>query len=122
MLKALETGVKGGVWFSLMDKVYSRANLRAAFKRVKANRGAAGVDHISVTQFEANLDKELEKLHKSLKNGTYEPQGIRRKYIDKLGSSEQRPLGIPTVRDRVVQTALRHVVEPIFEATFADHS
>jgi len=122
MLKALETGVKGGVWFSLMDKVYSRANLRAAFKRVKANRGAAGVDHISVTQFEANLDKELEKLHKSLKNGTYEPQGIRRKYIGKLGSSEQRPLGIPTVRDRVVQTALRHVVEPIFEATFADHS
>jgi len=57
MLKALETGVKGGVWFSLMDKVYNRANLRAAFKRVKANRGAAGVDHISVTQFEASLDE-----------------------------------------------------------------
>lgn len=122
MLKALETGVKGGVWYSLMDKVYSRRNLRASFARVKANGGAAGVDHVTVEQFEAHLDEELERLHDSLKEGTYRPQGIRRSYIDKPGSREKRPLGIPTVRDRVVQTALRNVLEPIFEETFAEQS
>ncbi len=122
MLKALETGVKGGAWFSLMDKVYGQRNLGAAFAKVKANRGAAGVDHVTVEQFDKRLDEELERLHDSLKNGTYRPQGIRRSYIDKPGSREKRPLGIPTVRDRVVQTALRNVLEPIFEETFAVRS
>ncbi len=122
MLKALETGVKGGAWFSLMDKVYGRCNLGAAFAKVKANRGAAGVDHVTVEQFDKRLDEELERLHDSLKNGTYRRQGIRRSYIDKPGSREKRPLGIPTVRDRVVQTALRNVLEPIFEETFAVRS
>lgn len=122
MLKALETGVKGGKWFSLMDKVYSRRNLRAAFRKVKANGGAAGIDHVSVKHFEKNLDQELDRLHESLKSGAYRPQGIRRKYIDKPGSREKRPLGIPTVRDRVVQTALRNAIEPIFEKTFAPNS
>jgi len=122
MLKALETGVKGGVWFSLMDKVYRRRILEKAFAKVRANGGSAGVDHVTVKRFEANLEEELEKLHVSLKSGSYRPSGIRRKYIDKPGSREQRPLGIPTVRDRVVQTALRMVLEPIFEETFADSS
>lgn len=122
MLKALETGVKGGVWFSLMDKVYSRRNLRAAFTKVKANRGAAGVDQVTVEQFEKNLDEELERLRESLRGGSYQPQGIRRRYIDKPGRREKRPLGIPTVRDRVVQTALRNVLEPIFEQGFAEGS
>ena len=122
MLKALVMGVKGGVWFSLMDKVYRKRTLRKAFARVKANHGAAGVDHMTVERFEANLDEEVDKLHESLKEGTYRGQGIRRKYIGKPGSREKRPLGIPTVRDRVVQTALRFVLEPIFENRFADNS
>ena len=122
MLKALETGVKGGVWFSLIDKVHSRRNLEAAFAKVKSNGGAAGVDHVTVEQFEKNLEKELERLQRQLREGRYRPQRIRRHYIDKPGSGEKRPLGIPTIRDRVVQTALRNVIEPIFEREFAGNS
>lgn len=122
MLTALEAGVKGGKWFSLMDKVYALANLRAAFAEVKANQGAAGVDHQTVEMFERHLDENLEKLSRSLKDGSYRPQAIRRVWIPKPGSTEQRPLGIPTVRDRVVQAALRHVLEPIFEREFAEQS
>lgn len=122
MLTALESGVKGDKWYSLMDKVYAMANLRAAFARVKANNGGPGVDHVTVKQFESRLDQELQRLHESLRDGTYRPQAIRRGWIDKPGSTEKRPLGIPTVRDRVVQAALRHVLEPIFEQGFAEHS
>lgn len=122
MLTALEKGVKGGVWYALNDKVWRLPNLRAAFARVKANRGAAGVDHQSVGMFEKNLEANLEALSTALREGTYRPQAIRRVFIPKPGSREKRPLGIPTVRDRVVQTALRHVVEPIFERDFAPHS
>jgi RNA-directed DNA polymerase len=122
MLAALDNGVKGGTWFSLIDKVFRRANLRAAFARVKANRGAAGVDHVSVRQFEDRLDAEVDALWEALRDGTYRPQAIRRVEIPKPGRKETRPLGIPTVRDRVVQTALRHVLEPIFERDFAEHS
>jgi len=122
MLTALDEGVKGGRWFSLVDKVYSMRNLRAAFERVKANRGAAGVDHVTVAMFEARLDENLDRLHESLSRGTYRPQAVRRVWIPKPGRKEKRPLGVPTVRDRVVQTALRSVVEPIFERDFAEHS
>ncbi len=122
MLKALETGVKGGVWFSLMDKIYSLRNLRAAFAKVRANRGAGGVDHVTVEHFEKRLEENLAQLHQELKEGRYRPQRIRRHYIDKPGRKEKRPLGIPTVRDRVVQTALRNGIEPIFEKIFAAHS
>ena len=122
MLTALETGVTGGRWFSLVDKVYALPTLRAAFARVKANRGAAGIDHQTVAMYEARLDEHLAALSVSLRDDTYRPQGIRRQWIDKPGSREQRPLGIPTVRDRVVQTALRLVLEPIFDRDFARHS
>ena len=122
MLIALENGVKGGVWFALLDQVWSRTNLRAAFAQVKANRGAAGVDHQTIGMFEQNLEANLEVLSTALRTGTYRPQAIRRVYIPKPGGSERRPLGIPTVRDRVVQTALRHVLEPSFERDFAPHS
>jgi RNA-directed DNA polymerase len=122
MLTALEEGVKGGVWFSLIDKVASKRNLEAAGAKVIANRGGAGVDRVSVKQFQRRLTEEVDKLHHSLKAGTYQPQAIRRVYIPKPGSSEKRPLGIPTVRDRVVQAALRNVLEPIFEQIFAEHS
>lgn len=122
MLTALERGVKGGVWFSLIDKVYRPANLQAAFTQVKRNQGAAGVDHVSVDRFEANLEAELARLHESLKAGTYCPSAVKRVWIDKPGKTEKRPLGIPTVRDRVVQSALRNVLEPIFERDFAAQS
>lgn len=122
MLMALEKGVKGGKWFALIDKVYAMRNLRAAFARVKTNGGSAGVDHVSIEQFESRLDEELGHLHRSLRDGTYRPQRIQRKWIPKPGSKEKRPLGIPTVRDRVVQTALRNVLEPIYERDFATHS
>jgi len=122
MLTALETGVKGGRWFSLMDKVYAPANLAAAWKRVRSNRGAAGVDHQSVEGFERHAEKYLGELHRELREGRYRPSAVRRQWIPKPGTSQQRPLGIPTVRDRIVQSALRHVLEPIWEAKFADQS
>ena len=122
MLTALEKGVKGGKWFSLIDKVYRPETLRAAFKRVKANQGKAGVDHQTIKMFEQDLEGNLERLNQSLKEGSYRPQPIRRVEISKPGSTEKRPLGIPTVRDRVVQTALLMVLEPIFERDFAHHS
>ena len=122
MLMALENGVKGGVWFSLMDKVERPANLRSAFAKVKANGGAAGVDHQTAAMYASNLEANLEQLSEQLRDGGYGPQAIRRVYIPKPGGSEKRPLGIPTVRDRVVQAALRQVIEPIFEREFAEHS
>ena len=122
MLTALETGVKGGKWFSLIDKVYKMDNLRAAFAKVKANRGSAGVDRQTVKMFESRLEENLARLHQALKDGTYRPQAIKRVFIPKPGSKERRPLGIPTVRDRVVQAAIRQVVEPIFERDFAEQS
>ena len=122
MLTALEQGVRGGKWYSLMDKVCALPNLRQAFARVKANRGAAGVDHVTVEEFERDLEANLEKLARALGERSYRPQAVRRHWIAKLGSQEKRPLGIPTVRDRVVQTALRAVLEPIFERDFAAQS
>lgn len=122
MLTTLEEGVKGGKWFSLIDKVYAPVTLRRAFERVKANRGAPGVDHQTIKRFEARLEENLSRLSQELKGGTYQPRAIRREYIPKPGSSEKRPLGIPTVRDRVAQAALRMVLEPIFERDFAEES
>ena len=122
MLRALEEGVKGGKWYSLIDKVYAPRTLRAAFERVKANDGAPGVDHVTVRAFEAHLEGNLARLSRSLRDGTYRPQAVRRAWVPKPGRKEKRPLGIPTVRDRVAQTALRSVLEPIFERDFAEHS
>lgn len=122
MLTALEEGVKGGKWFSLIDKVLKPSGLRKAFARVKANRGAAGVDHQTIEMFEQNLEINLEDLSRQLREGRYQPREVRRQWIEKLGSKEKRPLGIPTVRDRVVQASLRQVIEPIFEKEFAQHS
>ena len=122
MLTALEQGVKGGKWFSLIDKVYALPNLRAAFEKVKANKGAAGIDHQSIKMFETRLEQNLVSLSQMLKEGKYRPQAVRRVWIPKPGSKEKRPLGIPTVRDRVVQAALLNVLEPIFERDFAAQS
>jgi len=122
MLTALEQGVKGGRWFSLIDKIHPQATLKAAFHQVAANKGAAGVDHVTVQMFENRLDENLKTLSEDLQSGRYRPQQIRRHYIPKPGSKEMRPLGIPTVRDRVVQTAVLNALEPIFERDFAEHS
>lgn len=123
MLAALEKGVKGGKWFSLIDKVYAPDTLRAAWRRVKANAGAAGVDRQTIAMFERHLERNLERLSEELKAGKYRPRAVKRKWIPKTArGKEKRPLGIPTVRDRVVQTALRSVLEPIFERDFAPQS
>ena len=122
MLTALEHGVKGGVWFSLVDKAYAPANLYASYAKVAANAGAAGVDHVTVEDFTRNLSGNLEKLTRQLREGAYRPQAVKRVNIPKPGTKETRPLGIPTVRDRVMQGALRHVLEPILEREFHEHS
>lgn len=118
MLEALEKGVKGGVWFSLIDKVHRPKVLFAAWLSVRSKGRAVGSDHQSLEQFEENLETNLTKLEEELRTGTYRPRPIRRAYIDKPGSKTKRPLGIPTVRDKVVQTALKMVIEPIFEHEF----
>ena len=122
MLEALVKGVKGGVWFSLIDKVFRPGTLYAAWATVKRNGGSAGADHQGIKDFEQELGKEIERLAEELRTGSYRPRPIRRVYIDKPGSKEKRPLGIPCVRDRVVQAALRLVIEPIFERKFSAHS
>lgn len=122
MLTALEAGVRGGQWHSLIDKVDAIGNLLRGYQRVAANRGAAGVDHQTIKMFEQRLEENVGKLSASLEDGRYRPQAVRRTWIEKLGSKDKRPLGIPTVRDRVVQRAVRHVMAPILERDFAEHS
>lgn len=121
MLEALVKGVKGGVWFSLIDKVHRPSTLHAAWQAVRRNKGSAGTDHESVERFEQRLEENVAGLEEELRTGTYRPRPIKRVYIDKLCSKEKRPLGIPAVRDRVVQTAIRLVIEPIFETKFKPH-
>lgn len=122
MLAALEQGVKGGRWYSLMDKVCAERTLRAAWKRVERNGGSAGVDRQSVAAFTARAEHYLAEVAGELRAGTYAPRDVRRVWIPKPGRAERRPLGIPTVKDRVVQGALKLVLEPIFEAGFAEGS
>ena len=114
MLAALGNGVKGGKWYSLIDKVYDRRTLKAAWKRVASNKGAAGVDKISIKRFRSKVQFYLEELERDLRDGTYCPAPVKRVLIPKDGK-KTRPLGIPTVKDRIVQTALKMVLEPIFE-------
>jgi RNA-directed DNA polymerase len=122
MLQTLENGVKGGKWFSLIDKVWKQENLAASWLRSLQNGGSAGVDGQSVREFTAQLDWQLDRLEEELKTNSYDPKPVRRCWIPKPGSKEKRPLGIPAVRDRIVQGAVRNVIEPIFEREFAEHS
>lgn len=107
---------------SLIGQVCDPRNLSRAWERVKENRGAGGVDGVTVSRFEENRDHYLGLLHQKLKDGSYWPRPVRRVEIDKPGSSTKRPLGIPTVMDRVCQQAVVNVLEPIFEPTFRDES
>lgn len=90
MLTTLETGVKGSVWFRLIDKVFAERNLRAAFTRVKANHGGPGIDQVSVDDFAAHLDDELARLSAALRQGTYYPQAIRRVYMTAWRNGRRR--------------------------------
>jgi RNA-directed DNA polymerase len=117
MLAALGNGVKGNKWFSLIDKVYRPSTLQAAWRQVRANKGAAGIDGQSVERFAANEQEYLSELAKDLEQGKYQPQAVRRVEIPKAGG-KTRPLGIPTVKDRIVQTAVKRVIEPILEKEF----
>ena len=121
MLAALGNGVKGGKWFSLIDKVCQPVTLQAAWRKVAANAGAAGVDRQSVEQFAAKAETYLVELEAALKAGRYEPLAVLRVEIPK-GAGKMRPLGIPAVKDRIVQTVLKFVIEPIFEREFLDTS
>ena len=122
MLTTLRNGVRGGKWHTLIDKVYSPETLFFAARRVVYRKGAAGVDHQTTDEFSEHDREELQRLHDHLRADTYRPAAVRRAWIPKPGSVEKRPLGIPTVRDRVVQTALVHVIEPIFDNTFHERS
>lgn len=117
MVSALVNGVKGGRWFSLVDKVIRPTTLAVAWQKVARNKGAAGVDGQSIERFAAQADRYLPELHDSLKDGSYRPSPVKRVEIPK-GNGRTRPLGIPTVKDRIVQTALKMVIEPIFEVQF----
>jgi RNA-directed DNA polymerase len=121
VLAALENGVKGGKWFSLIDKVYRPQTLRAAWSKVAKNAGAAGVDRQSIEQFAAGEEVYLRELEEALKGGSYKPLAVRRVEISK-GAGKLRPLGIPAVKDRIVQTAIKLVIEPIFEREFLEMS
>ena len=121
MLTALEKGVKGGLWFSLIDKVYNRQNLYSAWSKVARNKGSAGIDGITIEDYQRDVEANVAYLTQRLKTGDYQPKAVRRVEIPK-GDGKMRPLGIPTVSDRVVQGAIRHVIEPIFEQQFAQHS
>ncbi|MCA1837403.1 MAG: group II intron reverse transcriptase/maturase [Actinobacteria bacterium] len=122
MLATLETGVKGGKWFSLVDKAWKMENLQSALKAVVRNKGAAGVDGKNVESYLRESPTRLLQVQAWLKTGEYTPNPVKRVWIPKLGSKELRPLGVPTVEDRIVQTAVRNVIEPIFENIFAEHS
>jgi RNA-directed DNA polymerase len=118
----MENKVKGGKWHTLIDKVYSKMNLFYSACQVLGKRGAAGVDRQTVEKFAEHEPEELQSLETQLREDTYVPSPVRRAWIPKPGSAEKRPLGIPTVRDRVVQTALVHVIEPILDNTFHERS
>ena len=122
MVATLERGIKGGKWYSLIDKVWKRENLQSALRQVQANGGAAGVDGLSCEAYRKDSPTRLQRVQDKLQKGNYQPRPVKRVWIPKLGSKELRPLGVPTVEDRIVQTALRNVIEPIFERIFAEHS
>ena len=117
MVSALGNGVKGGKWYSLMDKVVRPTTLAVAWRKVARNRGAAGVDGQSIERFAAQAERYLQELQHRLREGSYRPHPVKRVEIPK-GDGRTRPLGIPTVKDRIVQTALKMVIEQIFETQF----
>jgi len=97
MLTALETGIEGGKWFRLIDKVWSPKNLGSSLEKVVAKGGSAGVDNQSASQIEVHKEQTIAKLEQELRTRPYRPQAVKRVWIPKAGSKEKRPLGVPTV-------------------------
>jgi len=122
MLATLETGIEGGKWFRLIDKVWSQENLARSLQKVVAKGGSAGIDLQSASQVGKHQEQTIQKLEQELRTSQYRAQAVKRVWIPKPGSQEQRPLGVPTVRDRIVQGAMLQVIEPIFEQEFAPQS
>jgi len=122
MLIALSRGLRGNQWFSLIDKVYADRTLEQAWEKVRSNAGGSGVDRMTIERFAKDCPRGLLDLKEQLRRALYQPLPVKRVWIPKPGTNQKRPLGIPAVRDRIVQTALRRVIEPIFEHRFAEHS
>jgi RNA-directed DNA polymerase len=122
MLATLERGVKGGKWHSLIDKVWNQKVINKALETVVRKKGAAGVDGESTQRLKDQREEIVAILSRQIREDRYLPKPVKRVWIEKLGSQEKRPLGVPVVRDRVVNTALVYVLEPIFEKEFAEHS
>jgi len=122
MLATLETGIEGGKWFRLIDKVWSPKNLARSLQKVVAKGGSAGIDNQSVSQIAKDQEQTIQKLEQELRTKQYRPKAVKRVWIPKPGSQEKRPLGVPTVRDRIVQGAVLQVIEPIYEREFAGQS
>lgn len=121
MLEALERGVTGGKWHSLIDKVTREKSLEVAWKQVEARKGGGGIDGMSIQLFSKRSDKRIARLSGQLREGKYEPHAVKRVWIPKA-DGKKRPLGVPTIIDRVVQTSIRNAIEPIFEQKFLECS
>jgi len=122
MLATLERGIKGNKWYSLMDKVWKMENLQRAVAKVARNKSPHQPDGQRCRRYAQQKDWRLPVMQDQLRTGEHQPQPVRRVWIPKLGSKELRPLGIPPVENRVVEMAVRQVIEPIFEQTFAKQS
>jgi len=122
MQTALARGMQGRRWYTLMDKIHATKTLQLAWEQVKSNAGGSGVDEMTIARYERDSQTRLLNLRERLVQTRYQPKPVKRVWIPKAGTSEKRPLGIPTVEDRIVQTAIRKVIEPIFEHTFSESS
>jgi RNA-directed DNA polymerase len=122
MLATLERGITGGKWYSLMDKVWKMANLQRAVEKVARGKSKKKADGRKCRRYAEQSAQRLPPLQAELQSGQYQPKPVQRIWIPKLGSKELRPLGVPEVENRVVEMAVRNVIEPIFEHSFAEHS
>jgi RNA-directed DNA polymerase len=122
MVATLERGITGGKWYSLMDKVWKMSNLQRAVEKVAHGKSAKKPDGRRCRRYAEQSAQRLPGLQAQLQNGRYQPKPVQRIWIPKLGSKELRPLGVPEVENRVVEMAVRNVIEPIFEHDFAEHS
>lgn len=122
MLATLERGITGGRWYSLMDKVWKMANLQRAVEKVARGKSKKKADGRKCRRYAEQSAQRLPPLQAKLQSGQYQPKPVQRIWIPKLGSKELRPLGVPEVENRVVEMAVRNVIEPIFEHNFAEHS
>ena len=122
MLATLERGITGSKWYSLMDKVWKTANLQRAVEQVAQGKSPKKADARKCRRYAEESAQRLPPLQAKLESGQYQPKPVQRIWIPKLGSKELRPSGVPEVENRVVEMAVRNVIEPIFEHSFAQHS